>query len=137
MDRVAGGGADRRMTVVEESWNVLGLVVAGHHELDAVSHEKPSRIWNQRDSVLDRLSDRHCLRVAAREDWPPARLSVGSNSRRLARSHPLVMAVEVPSGATSLSRTIHAVSMAVMVTDSCNSIGPTTSKSASSGALCQ
>ncbi len=69
MDRVAGGGAHRRMTVVEESRNVLRLVVAGHHELDAVSHQKPSRIWNQRDSVLDRHSDRHCLRVAAREDW--------------------------------------------------------------------
>ena len=47
------------------------------------------------------------------------------------------MPVEDPSGATSLSITIHAVSAAVIVADSCNSIGPTMSMSASSGALPQ
>ena len=47
------------------------------------------------------------------------------------------MSVMVPSGAMSRSITIQAVSIAVLVADSRNSMSPATSKSASSGAVCQ
>ena len=137
MDGIAGGGADRGVPVAEEDGNVLGLVVAGDHELDAVACGEPAGVGDQRDPVVDGFADRNGLGVAARETGAPVRLASGSTSRRLARSHPPVMLVMVPSGAMSRSITIHAVSIAVLVADRCNSMSPATSRSAASGAVCQ
>ena len=64
MDGVASRGPDRGMAVIEESRNVLRLVVAGEHQLDAMSRTKPPRIVDERDPILSLFTDRHRLGIA-------------------------------------------------------------------------
>ena len=68
MDCVAGRGADRRVAVIEESGDVLWLVITGDHELDAMAGKETPSIGHERDPVIDRFADWDCLGLAARED---------------------------------------------------------------------